>query len=82
MIRPLASFLFNRVPAHPLFHAFPADGKDHPAATVPLYEFRGPAGKPRVYSTDPTWSEPGYQRGEQPVCRVWPNPTRLELPWD
>lgn len=66
--------------AEPLFHAFPADAKDAPAATVPLHEFRGPGGMRRVYSTDPSWPEPGYERVEAPLCRVWPNPIRVELP--
>lgn len=70
------------VASDPRIHAVPADAKEAPAATVPLYEFVGPAGKPRVYSLDPSWSGPGYERRDRPVCRVWPNPLRVPLAWE
>jgi hypothetical protein len=66
----------------PIFHALPADATEPPPATVPLHEFVGPTDRPRVYSTDASWSAEGYRRLERPLCRVWPNPLRLELPWD
>ncbi|WP_406699340.1 hypothetical protein V5E97_10755 [Singulisphaera sp. Ch08] len=66
--------------ASPCFHALPADAKQPPATTVPLFEFTSPDGKTRVYSTATTWPDPGYRRAEAPFCRVWRNPTRLNLP--
>jgi hypothetical protein len=64
----------------PLFHAVPADGKQPPATTVPLYEFVHKDGRKRVYSTDGDWSNSGYKRSEKPICRVWRNPLRIVLP--
>ena len=62
------------------FHALCPDAQDPPATTVPLYEFTAPDGKTRVYSTETTPPEPGYRRAEAAFCRVWRNPTRLNLP--
>ncbi len=64
----------------PLFYALPADTKQPPATAVPLYEFVHREGKPRVYSIDPSWTQPGYERMKQPLCLVWNNPMRLVLP--
>lgn len=52
-----------------VFHALP-DGKDSPAATVPLYEFSD--GKVYRYSIDPRAKFEGLTRRDEPVCRVWP----------
>ncbi len=64
----------------PLFYALPADTKQPPATAVPLYEFIHREGKQRAYSTDPSWTQPGYERMKQPLCLVWNNPMRLVLP--
>jgi hypothetical protein len=54
-----------------LFHALPAKAPAR-AATVPLYEYRQRDGTGRAYSVDAGLSLPGYERVEQPLCRVWP----------
>jgi hypothetical protein len=54
------------------FHILPADLKDPPATTVPLFEFVHANGKQRAYSTDADWSKAGFKRSEKPVGRVWP----------
>src|SRR5262249_49196680 len=56
-----------------LFHALPAGAKDAPAATVPLYEYRQRDGTRRAYSVVGDLKLPGYERAEQPLCRVWPH---------
>jgi hypothetical protein len=61
------------------FHAIPADAQNPPAATVLLWEYARPGSLP-VYSTDKNL--PDLKRNEQPVCRVWPNPTRVGVPID
>jgi hypothetical protein len=58
----------------PLFYALPAETKEPPATTVPLFEFVHDDGEPRAYSTDASFSRPGYRRSERPVCLVWRNP--------
>ena len=65
----------------PLFYALPADQKDPSATTVPLYEFRHKDGVRRAYSTDGSWSRPGFHRMKEPVCRVWRNPMPPTGPW-
>jgi len=60
----------------PLFHALPADRKEPPPATVPLYEFMHQDGATRAYSVDASWSAPGYRRAARPLCLVWQDPTR------
>jgi hypothetical protein len=52
-------------------HAIHAGAKNPPAATVPLFEYRQTNGDGRKYSIDPAWKMPGYERVEEPVCRVW-----------
>lgn len=52
-----------------VFHALP-DGKNPPAATVPLYEFSD--GKVYRYSINPRAKFEGMTRRDEPVCRVWP----------
>lgn len=64
----------------PLFHALPAQPKDPPATSVPLYEFVAADGSRRAYTTDPTWSQPGFERRAEPLCRVWRSPLRVPLP--
>jgi hypothetical protein len=58
------------------FHALAANAKNPPPSTVPLYEFVDAAGDRRAYSTDAALSLPGFERREQPLCRVWRNPWR------
>jgi len=53
------------------FHAIPADIKDPPPGTAPLFEHRGPDGEWPVYSTEPDLKKAGYKRAEKPLCRVW-----------
>jgi hypothetical protein len=53
-----------------LFHALPAKGPANPT-TVPLYEYRHRQDKRRAYSVDANLALPGYDRVEQPLCRVW-----------
>jgi hypothetical protein len=60
----------------PVFHALPAEIKAPPPTTVPLYEFRHEDGARRAYSTDRSWSRPGFRRSERPLCLVWRNPMR------
>jgi hypothetical protein len=57
-----------------LFYALPADAKDPPPATTPLYEYRPKDGGRRAYSVDPGLSLPGYERTEKPLCLVWRRP--------
>lgn len=66
--------------AMPLFHAFPADAKDAPEATVPLFAYADEEGRVATYATSGTPSRPGLKRSGRPLCRVWRNPTRLALP--
>src|SRR5262249_56206818 len=63
-----------------LFHGLPADTKEPPATTVPLYEFLSPDRKQPAYSTERSWSEPGFRRAKRPLCLVWRNPMRLVVP--
>jgi hypothetical protein len=63
-----------------LFYGLPLKTKDPPAGAVPLHEFVHHESKRRAYSTDRSWSRPGYQRSEQPLCLVWLNPLRVSLP--
>jgi hypothetical protein len=57
-----------------LFHALPAEMKDPPPATTPLYEYRDKESGWRAYSVDPALSLPGYERGQNPLCLVWRRP--------
>jgi hypothetical protein len=58
----------------------PRDHQEPPATAAPLYEFVHEDGARRAYSTDPSWSSPGYRRSEEPLCLVWKNPLAVELP--
>jgi len=68
--------------AAPLFHVLPANSKRPPATTVPLYEFVHEDGQQFAYSTESDWSSRGYKRSAKPICLVWRNPLRLDLPRD
>lgn len=59
----------------PLCFVLPAETKQAPAATVPLYEFVHQDGTDRVYSTDRSPPLSGYRRAERPICLVWRDPT-------
>lgn len=63
----------------PVFYGLPADTKEPPAPAVPLYEFVHQDGRRRAYSTDSSWSKPGYERAKQPLCLVWRNPLGVAL---
>lgn len=65
----------DAVDAAPLFYALPADAAERPKTVAPLYEFVHPESGRRVYTTDLQWRKEGYQRVEEPLCYVWPNPT-------
>lgn len=62
------------LPPRPAFYGLPADTKDPPAAAIPLYEVVHRDGRRRAYSTDGSWTQPGYERAKQPLCLVWRNP--------
>jgi hypothetical protein len=57
-----------------LFYALPADTKDRPDSTTPLYEYRSRAGGRHAYSVEASLSVTGYERAEQPLCLVWRRP--------
>ena len=57
-----------------LFYALPADAKDPPTQTTPLYEYRPRQGGRRAYSVTPDLALPGHERKETPLCRVWRRP--------
>jgi hypothetical protein len=58
--------------AKALFYAIPADAKNPPSATKPLYEYRELQGQRRIYSVNPDLKQPGFERAPKPLCRVWP----------
>jgi hypothetical protein len=64
----------NAEEAGGLFYALPADTKDPPPATTPLYEYRPREGGRRAYSVDPALALPGFERGDRPLCLVWRRP--------
>lgn len=70
----------SKTNSEPMFYVLPADAKEKPASAVPLYEFIHKVGKHRAYSPDRDWSRVGFERVDQPVCFVWRNPMRIELP--
>ncbi len=63
-----------------LFHALPADTREPPATTTPLYEFVHKTSGQHAYSTDRAWASPGYTRSEKPIALVWRNPMQVILP--
>jgi len=74
---PGARILANSATGHqaePVFYALPAETKEPPATTLPLYEFVQENGPKRAYSTAGPRALPGYRRAEQPLCLVWRNP--------
>jgi hypothetical protein len=66
--------------AEALFHALPADTRQPPLTTTPLYEFVAKGSGQHVYSTNSGWASPGYTRSEKPIALVWRNPMHLALP--
>ncbi len=66
--------------AQALFHALPADFRQPPLTTTPLYEFVHKGSGQHAYSTDSGWVSPGFKRSEKPIALVWRNPMRLTLP--
>lgn len=58
-------------PQSPLFHALPADLKDPPMTSVPLYEFTNDERGRKHYDINPDWRDPDFLRRDEPVCRVW-----------
>jgi len=71
---PALDFSSGRGGGRIQFFALAADAESPPAATVPLYEYTDKAADRRAYSTDRDLALPGFQRREQPLCRVWRNP--------
>lgn len=65
-----------------LFYALPADAKDPPATTLPLFEYTRQDDGRKVWTTNDKWSVEGFRRTEKPLCRVWKNPTSLTYPLD
>jgi hypothetical protein len=63
-----------------LFHALPGDLADPAKTAVPLYEYVCEGHPNRLYSTRAKIDAAGYQRREQPLCLVWPNPVKAILP--
>jgi hypothetical protein len=66
--------------AEPLFHALPAMLDGPPSGTVQLYELVHADGR-RHYTTDATWTAPGFTRSDRPLCRVWPSPIANVVAW-
>ena len=64
--------------APPLFHAIRAGAAVSPAAVVALYEFRSANGDARAYGTSDE-APAGFTRSQEPLCFVWPSPTRLRF---
>jgi hypothetical protein len=61
-------------PPLPAFHALPADVREPPPATVPLYAWTHEDSGQTVYRVDNARGPPGFRRAELPLCRVWRNP--------
>jgi hypothetical protein len=61
------------------FYALPADGKNAPATSVPLYEWVSEDGNCRLYSTQAELKHDGYRRAAEPICRVWRSPYLAEF---
>ena len=63
----------------PLFYALRPDADQAPETTAGLYEFRHPDGR-RVYATEENKELPaGFQRSQEPICRVWRHPLSRSL---
>lgn len=68
--------------AKPLFVALPPTGQTTAnPCIVPLYEYRHADSGQFRYSTQPALKEPGWDREEKPLCRVWKSPEGPLL-WD
>lgn len=57
---------------------WPADAKNSPAACVPLFEWKNPAGT-RYYAVQGQGGPSGFTRSEQPIALVWRNPMAVAL---
>ncbi|MBI2824655.1 MAG: hypothetical protein HYX69_08220 [Planctomycetia bacterium] len=64
----------------PLFYALPAEGKELPASTAPLYEHTDAATGATIYSTDDA-AKP-FVRSAKPLCRVWRSPIKTIVVWE
>jgi hypothetical protein len=62
------------------FYALPLDTEHRLKTVQPLYEFSRAKDNRRAYSTDPSWSAPGFDRSGRPICLVWRNPGPKILP--
>jgi hypothetical protein len=65
-------------PTAPVFHVLAREIDNAPATTVPLYEYVHADGMRREYTTDASWSGPGFRRVREPFCRVWGNPGPIQ----
>lgn len=64
----------------PLFYALPAtaaQGEKPSPNVVPLYEYRNAQTGERWYATNADGLPPTATRAEQPLCRVWRNPSSV-----
>lgn len=59
-------------------YTLPADMKDPPPTTAPLWQFTSTPGQ-HVYTIDESWSHEGFRKGGAPIARVWTNP--IDLPF-
>jgi hypothetical protein len=59
------------------FYAVPTDAPADGSPVKPLYEYKTPDGTYR-YATVDTDIPDGHVRAPEPLCRVWPNPLRLD----
>ncbi|MBW3543364.1 MAG: hypothetical protein KY476_24180, partial [Planctomycetes bacterium] len=64
----------EREKAAAVFYALPPDVDDPPETTVPLYVFCDAAQDRFAYSTNRDCQHEGFERLEQPLCRVWTSP--------
>ncbi len=66
--------------AEALFHALPADFRQPPPTTMPLFELVHKASGQHAYSMDGSWTSPGLESSGKPIALVWRNPLHLILP--
>ena len=76
----LQSYKMGERNAEALFHALPADFRQPPLTTTPLFEFVHKGSGQHAYSTNSGWTSPGFERSEKPIALVWRNPMYLILP--
>jgi len=53
------------------------DEVNPPPLTLLLFEYIHSKSNARIYSTEETLKDSDYKRSENPVCRVWKNPTKF-----